>query len=382
MDKPRAAPDNSPITNGETPMKAAVLYEPNKPLVIEDVGVRKPRAREVLIRTTCAGLCHSDLHFMEGLYPHPLPAVLGHESAGIVEEVGEDVVYVKKGDRVITCLSVFCGVCDQCTSGRPAICTGVDVKLPPGVSDRMVWSKPGKIHQFLNMSSFAEQMLVHENAIVKIREDMPLDRAALIGCGVITGTGAVFNTAAVKPGETMVVIGCGGIGMAAINGGAIAGAGRIIAVDTNPQKLELALKLGATDAVNARDGDPVQQVIELTKGKVHHAFEAVGAKKTAEQAFQMLGPGGVATIIGMIPFGEKIELHGFDFLRGEKKIQGSSMGSNRFRTDMPRLIDHYMRGKLHLDELISARIKLSEINEGFANMKSGKVLRSVIMFDA
>ena len=227
-------------------MKAAVLYEPNKPLVIEDVGVRKPKSREVLIRTTCAGLCHSDLHFMEGLYPHPLPAVLGHESAGVVEEVGPDVTYVKKGDHVITCLSVFCGVCEQCTSGRPAICTGVDVKLPPGVSDRMVWSKPGKIHQFLNMSSFAEQMLVHENAIVKIREDMPLDRAALIGCGVITGTGAVFNTAGVKPGENVVVIGCGGIGMAAINGAAIAGAGRIIAVDTNPQKLAMALRLGTS----------------------------------------------------------------------------------------------------------------------------------------
>jgi S-(hydroxymethyl)glutathione dehydrogenase / alcohol dehydrogenase len=363
-------------------MKAAVLYEPNKPLVIEDVGVRKPKAREVLVRTVCAGLCHSDLHFMEGLYPHPLPAVLGHESAGVVEEVGSDVTYVKKGDHVISCLSVFCGVCEQCTSGRPAICTGVDVKLPPGVSDRMVWSKPDKIHQFLNLSSFAEQMLVHENALVKIREDMPLDRAALIGCGVVTGAGAVFNTAKVAPGETVVVIGCGGIGMAAINGAAIAGAGRIIAVDTNPQKLALALKLGATDAVNARDGDPVAQVQELTKGQVHHTFEAVGSKQTAEQAFQMLGPGGVATIIGMIPFGTKIELHGFDFLRGEKKIQGSSMGSNRFRTDMPRLIDHYLRGRLHLDEWISARIKLSEINEGFANMKSGKVLRSVIMFDA
>ncbi|HPG01433.1 MAG: Zn-dependent alcohol dehydrogenase [Hyphomicrobiales bacterium] len=363
-------------------MRAAVLYEPNRPLVIENVGVRKPKAREVLLRTACAGLCHSDLHFMEGLYPHPLPAVLGHESAGIVEEVGEDVTYVKKGDRVISCLSVFCGVCEQCTSGRPAICTGVDVKLPPGVSDRMVWSKPGKIHQFLNLSSFAEQMLVHENAIVKIREDMPLDRAALIGCGVITGTGAVFNTAGVKPGETMVVIGCGGIGMAAINGGAIAGAGRIIAVDTNPQKLAMALELGATDVVNARDGDPVAQVLELTKGGAHHTFEAVGAKATAEQAFKMLGFGGVATIIGMIPFGTNIELHGFDFLRGEKKIQGSSMGSNRFRTDMPRLIEHYLRGKLNLDKFISARIKLDEINDGFARMKSGEVLRSVIMFDA
>ena len=246
----------------------------------------------------------------------------------------------------------------------------------------MTWNKTGPIHQFLNMSSFAEQMLVHENAIVKIREDMPLDRAALIGCAVITGTGAVFNTAKVAPGETVVVIGCGGIGMAAINGAAIAGAGRIVAVDTNPVKLQLATKLGATDVVDARNGDPVAQVKELTNGQVHHAIEAVGSKSTAEQSFQMLGPGGVATIIGMIPFGTKIELHGFEFLRGEKKMQGSSMGSNRFRTDMPRLIEHYIRGRLHLDDWISARIKLAEINDGFANMKSGKVLRSVVMFDA
>jgi S-(hydroxymethyl)glutathione dehydrogenase/alcohol dehydrogenase len=363
-------------------MKAAVLHEVNKPLVIEEVGVRKPGPREVLLRTSCAGLCHSDLHFIEGLYPHPLPAVLGHESAGIVEEVGSDVTYVKKGDHVVTCLSVFCGTCEQCLSGRPAICTNTEVKLPPGVSTRMTWNKTGPIHQFLNMSSFAEQMLVHENALVKIRQDMPLDRAALIGCGVITGVGAIFNTAKVGPGETVVVIGCGGIGMAAINGAAIVGAGRIIAVDNNPVKLQLATKLGATDIVDVKNGDPVEQVKELTKGQVHHAIEAVGSKVTAEQAFQMLGPAGVATIIGMIPFGTKIELHGFEFLRGEKKIQGSSMGSNRFRIDMPRLVEHYLKGRLHLDDWISARIKLPEINDGFANMKAGKVLRSVIMFDA
>ena len=363
-------------------MKAAVLYEANKPLVIEDVGVKKPGPREVLIRTVAAGLCHSDLHYMEGLFPHPLPAVIGHESAGIVEQVGSDVTYVKKGDHVVTCLSVFCGTCEQCTSGRPAICTNTSVKLMPGVSERMTWSKPGRIHQFLNLSSFAEQMLVHENAIVKVREDMPLDRAALIGCAVVTGTGAIWNTAKVAPGETVVVIGCGGIGMSAINGAAIAGAGRIIAVDTNAVKLQLATKLGATDIVDPRNGDPVKQVLELTKGQVHHAIEAVGSKLTAEQSFQMLGPGGVATIVGMIPFGTKIELHGIDFLRGEKKMQGSSMGSNRFRVDMPRLIEHYLKGRLHLDDWISARIKLPEINEGFAQMKAGKTLRSVIMFDA
>jgi len=179
----------------------------------------------------------------------------------------------------------------------------------------------------------------------------------------------------------VVVIGCGGIGMSAINGAAIAGAGRIIAVDTNAARLQLATKLGATDIVDTRNGDPVKQVQEMTKGIVHHAIEAVGSKTTAEQSFQMLGTGGTATIVGMIPFGTKIELHGIDFLRGERKIQGSMMGSNRFRVDMPRLIEHYLKGRLQLDDWISHRIKLSEINEGFANMKNGSGLRSVVMFN-
>jgi S-(hydroxymethyl)glutathione dehydrogenase/alcohol dehydrogenase len=362
-------------------MKAAVLYEVNKPLVIEEISTKKPAAHEVLIRTAVAGLCHSDLHFMEGLYPHPLPAVLGHESAGIVEQVGSEVTYVKPGDHVVTCLSVFCGTCENCTTGRPAICTNTEVKLPPGVARRLEWDKPDQLHTFVNLSSFAEQMLVHENAIVKIREDMPLDRAALIGCGVITGFGAATNTAKVAPGETVAVIGCGGVGMAAINGAYVAGAARIIAVDTNPVKLQLATKLGATDLVNPNDGDPVEKIVEMTKGGVHHAIECLGLKKTAEQSFQMLAFGGTATIVGMVPFGEKIELHGFDFLR-ERKIQGSSMGSNRFRVDMPRLIELYMQGRLHLDDWISDRIKLEDINEGFKAMKEGKVVRSIIEFDA
>ena len=215
-------------------MKAAVLHEVNKPLVIEDISLQKPGPREVLIRTTVAGLCHSDLHFMEGLYPHPLPAVLGHESAGVVEQVGSDVNYVKPGGHVVTCLSVFCGTCDNCTTGRTVLCTDTTVKMLPGASNRLSWARSEKLNQFLNLSSFAEQMLVHENAIVKIRKDMPLELAALIGCGVITGYGAVVNTAKVTAGETVAVIGCGGVGMAAINGAEIAGAGRIIAVDTNP----------------------------------------------------------------------------------------------------------------------------------------------------
>ena len=163
-------------------MKAAVLYEPNTPLVIEEIGTRKPKAREVLIRTAVSGLCHSDLHFIEGLYPHPLPMVLGHEASGVVEQVGAEVTYLQPGDHVITCLSVFCGTCENCTAGRPVICTNTDVKLLPGQSDRLTWDKPQRLHTGMNLSAFAEQMLVHENAVVKIRKDMPLDRAACIGC--------------------------------------------------------------------------------------------------------------------------------------------------------------------------------------------------------
>ena len=363
-------------------MKAAVLHEVGKPLVIEDVDVKKPGPHEVLIRTAYAGLCHSDLHFIEGLYPHPLPMVLGHESAGIVDEVGSEVTYVKKGDHIITCLSVFCGTCENCTAGRPVICVNTDVKTLPGQARRLTM-KGNHLNTGFNLSSFAEMMLVHENAIVKIDKGFPLDRAALIGCGVITGFGAVVNTANVAPGETVAIIGCGGVGMAAVNGAAVAGAGRIFAVDTNPVKLQLAAKIGATDLINPRDGDPVERIRAALGGNpsdgVHHAIECLGTKQTAEQSFQMLRFGGTATIVGMVPFGTKIELHGFDFLR-EKRIQGSSMGSNRFRTDMPRLMEFYKRGKLHLDDFISAHIKLSEINEGFVNMKAGKVIRSVIDF--
>ncbi|MFN5714568.1 MAG: alcohol dehydrogenase catalytic domain-containing protein, partial [Bradyrhizobium sp.] len=282
-------------------MKAAVLHEVNQPLVIEDVSVPNPGPREVLIRTAVAGLCHSDLHFMEGLYPHPLPAVLGHESAGVVEKVGSDVNYVKPGDHVVTCLSVFCGTCDNCTTGRTVLCTDTTVKMLPGASNRLSWGRKEKLNQFLNLSSFAEQMLVHENAIVKIKKEMPLDLAALIGCGVITGYGA-GDLRAVDRGH--------------------ADAGRIIAIDTNPAKLQLATKLGATDIVDPARGDVVQQVRELTGGGVQHSFEVLGRKDTAEQAFAMLAAGGTATIVGMIPFGQKIELHGFDFLR-ERRIQGS-----------------------------------------------------------
>jgi len=359
-------------------MKAAVLREAGKPLEIEEVAIRKPGPHEVLIRTAAAGVCHSDLHFIEGSYTIPLPAVLGHESAGVVEAVGSEVRTVQPGDHVITCLSVFCGHCEDCLTGHMSLCRNPEVRT--AASPRL--TKDGApMTQFAQLSSFAEQMLIHEHACVPVRKDMPLDRAALIGCGVTTGVGAVIHTSKVRPGETVAVIGCGGVGLAAINGAAIAGAGRIIAIDAQPSKGNLVRAFGATDFIDASKDDPVQAVADLTGGGVHHSFEAIGLAKTAEQAFAMLRPGGTANIIGMIPAGHTISLPGWAFLT-EKRIQGSSMGSNRFPIDMPRLVDFYLAGKLKLDEMISRRIRLEDVNEAFAEMKTGQIARSVIVFDA
>lgn len=361
-------------------MKAAVVWEAGRPMTIEDVQVSKPGPREVLVRTAYAGVCHSDLHFIDGTYAYPMPYVPGHESSGIVEAVGEDVTYVRKGDHVVTCLSVFCGCCPQCVTGRPNLCESVDVKLPPGKAERL-WMNGKLVHQFSNLSSFAEQMLVHENAVVKIDPDLPLDRAALVGCGVLTGVGAVIHAAKVKPGSTVAVIGCGGVGLSVVSGAILAGAGRVIAIDMLPSKLELARQLGATDTIDASQVDAVSAVMEMTKGGVPFAFEALGMKKTAEQAFAMLKPGGVATILGMFKPGMKLEFDGSMFIK-DRRIQGSSMGSNQFRVDIPNLLDFYKQGRLKLDHLISDRIALSQINQAFDNLRTGAPVRQVIDMSA
>jgi S-(hydroxymethyl)glutathione dehydrogenase/alcohol dehydrogenase len=359
-------------------MKAAIFHGVGQPMSIEEVEIDKPGRREVLMRPQVVGLCHSDLHFIEGKYPTPVPAVLGHEAAGIVEAVGEDVTHVKPGDHVVSCLSVFCGHCEFCSTGRPVLCSNTAVKMPPGVAKRLRW-KGQHLNQFLNLSAFAEQMLVHENAIVKVREDMPLDLAALLGCGVLTGYGCVAHSARVEPGSFVAVLGCGGIGLSTISAARLAGAGRIIAIDKDPSKLDMARLFGATDGVDGGDAERVAKVIEMTAGGVHHAIECVGLKQTAEDAFRMLRAGGTATIVGMIPLGTKIELHGFDFLR-ERRIQGSLMGSNHFRVDIPRLVDFHLQGRLQLDKMISSRLRLEQINEGFAALQRGGIARSVIEF--
>ena len=360
-------------------MKAAVLREVDRPLEVEEVRIDKPGAREVLVRTGATGVCHSDLHFIEGKYAITMPAILGHEAAGTVEAVGEQVSYVRPGDRVILCLSVFCGHCEMCLSGRPVLCSKTDVVRTPQEPPRLSQGDT-PLTQFALLGSFAEQMLVHEHSVVKVREDIPFEQLALIGCGVTTGLGAALNTAKVEPGSTVAVIGCGGVGLNCIQGAALAGALRIIAVDAVETKLTLAQDFGATDVVDASGGAVAEKIRNLTDGGVDYSFEAIGKKETAEQAFEILRPGGTATIIGMIPRGTKIELDGASFLR-ERKIQGSSMGSNRFRTDMPRYIEFYRQGRLKLDQLVSQRMKLSQVNQAFEDMKQGHVARSVITFD-
>jgi S-(hydroxymethyl)glutathione dehydrogenase/alcohol dehydrogenase len=358
---------------------AAILRECPGTLTVEDVGIDSPGPHEVLIRTVATGLCHSDLHFIEGKYRIGCPALLGHESAGVVERVGDQVGYVAPGDHVITCMSAFCGECEMCLCGRPALCRSPAVHGRGKDAPPRITLDGAPVLQFAGLGSFAAQLLVHERALVKIDQAVPLDRAALLGCGVTTGLGAVFNTAQVRPGTSVAVFGCGGIGLNAIQGARLSGATRIIAVDTVDAKLELARELGATQTVNPTRGDPVEEVVALTGGGVHYSFEAVGLKETAEQAFRALRPGGTATVIGMIQPGVMIEIPGTDLLK-EKRLQGSIMGSNRFRIDMPAYIDLYLQGKLKLDELLSAHIDLAEINEGFGQLKTGAVTRSVIMF--
>jgi S-(hydroxymethyl)glutathione dehydrogenase / alcohol dehydrogenase len=361
-------------------MKAAVFHAPNQPLTIEQVDIDDPQEHEVLVRTAASGVCHSDLHFVEGLYPLPGPAILGHEAAGVVEKVGKAVTYLKPGDHVIACTSVFCGYCEECMSGHPNRCTNRQA-AQRGKDDKPRLSQNGNpIRQFADLSTYAEKMLLHENALVKIIDEMPLDRAALIGCGVTTGVGAVLNTAKIEPGCTVAVFGCGGVGISAIQGARIGGARRIIAVDQFENKLAMAKRFGATDTIDASHTDALKEIRSMTGGGVDYAFEAVGLKKLAEQCFDATKPGGTAVIIGMIPVGQKVEIDGPRLLT-ERTLKGTNMGSNRFRIDMPRYIDFYLQGRLNLDDMVSKRAKLENINDAFAAMKRGEVARTVLMFE-
>lgn len=358
-------------------MRAAVLFSSPGRLSIEDVTLDEPRRDEVVVKLHATGLCHSDLHVLHGSGIEG-PTVLGHEGAGVVVSAGSDVTYVKPGDRVISCPTGFCGRCEFCLAGRPTLCL-----------DQASLRRTGRIQlgdsgapclQFAGLSTFAEEMLVHENNLVKIDDDIPLESAALVGCGVATGVGAVLRTAQVRPGSNVAVIGCGGIGLNCIQGAVIAGANRIVAIDINDGKLQLASEFGATDLINNSTGDAPAQLRDLLAGLdgVDYSFEAIGRKETFELAFELLRPGGTATLCGVTQ--DVIELPGLHFLR-ERRIQGCFMGSVRFRQDLPFFLDLYRLGRLKLDELVSNRLPLEDINLGYDAIADGSIARSVVVFD-
>jgi S-(hydroxymethyl)glutathione dehydrogenase/alcohol dehydrogenase len=359
--------------------RAAILREAGRPLSVEPILIDRPGPREVLIRTAACGLCRSDLHFIDGAFPHPMPTIPGHEASGVVEAVGDGVISVKPGDHVVTFLTVFCGACEYCVSGRPSLCNSPATRRPADAAPRLSLEDGTPLAPFLNLSAFAERMLVHENACVAIDPAMPLDRAALLGCAVITGAGSVFNDSCLSPGESIAVIGAGGIGLAAINAARIAGAGLILALDPTPEKRELAMRMGATHALDPTADDIVKQIVKLTGGGVHYAIEAVGRPATAELAWNILRRGGTATILGMIAPGQSVSLPGPTFLTG-KKIQGSLLGSSRFPIDLPRLVRMYLDGLLDLDTMVSERITLDQVNEGFDRLRRGDGARSVMVF--
>ena len=362
-------------------MKAAVMRANHAPLEIEDVEIDAPGPGEVLLETAASGICHSDLHVIEGSLPMPPPCVLGHEPAGVVEAVGEGVTDFAPGDHVIGCLTRWCGVCRFCTGGRPYLCPEQFAGRPEGSKPRLRTPGGDPILQFANLSSFAEKMLCPERNLVKIRDDVPLDRASLIGCGVTTGLGAALNTVHVPAGASVVVIGCGGVGLAAVQGARIVGAGKIVAVDAKAWTFELAEKLGATHCIDATDGDPVAAVHALTGGGADFVFECIGLTPTVQQALAMTARGGTAVLVGVVPMTEQVPIFASDLTLQEKKLVGSYMGSNRFRFDMPKYLDFYADGRLHLDEMISARIALDQVNEAFEAMRKGEAARQVIVFD-
>ncbi|KQS03680.1 alcohol dehydrogenase [Sphingomonas sp. Leaf357] len=362
-------------------MKAAILHQPGTPLTIEDVTLGDPGPFEIRLRTVASGLCHSDLSIIDGHMPWRFPALMGHEAAGVVEAVGASVTRIKVGDHVVTSPSAYCGACEDCLGGHMSLCETPGNRRAKGAPPKIALGS-ATVFPFFELGGFAEAMLIHERNCVAIRKDMPLDRAALLGCAVTTGFGAVARSAKVQLGETVAVIGCGGVGLATINAAAVAGASRIIAIDRVAAKLDAAIQMGATDIVDASTTDAVEAVRELTRGGVHHAIEAIGLKATIEQAFAMLRRGGTATILGIPPQGVKLELAAMDFF-GEKKIQGSLMGSNQFPVDIPRYVDLYLQGRMKLDELISRRISLTDINTAFDEMRGATVIaRSVIEFPA
>ena len=362
-------------------MKAAVLYEEFQPLVVEELDLEGPRSGEVLVKLAASGVCHSDLHYIKGVREHPMPVVLGHEGAGTVEEVGPNVTYARPGDHVVLSFVPTCGRCSYCVNGRHNLCEaryGLRGSLPDGT--RRLRKGDQEIYHFNGLSTFGERAVVPEDSLVLVREDAPLDKVALIGCGVPTGVGAAIHTAKVQPGSKVVVIGTGGVGLNVVQGSALAGAETIIAVDIRGPKLEHALQFGATHLVNGATEDVAERVRDITNGEMaDYAFEVIGSVEAIYQALHTTRRGGTTVIVGVAPTGAQLTIDP-DFLHQDRVLMGCTYGSCYPRADMPMLVDLYMSGKLKLDELISRTFPLEEINTAFDLLDRGEVARSIIRY--
>ncbi len=364
--------------------RAAVLFEAGQILEVREVDVQDPGPGEVRIQMVAGGVCHSDLHVMTGHLSAPLPAILGHEGAGIVHDVGAGVTSLRPGDHVIPLWRLSCGECEYCTGGRPALCAaGTEIRWSGRLLDGTSRFKLDglEIKHFAGVSSFSNYTVVPEKAILKIPDDLPLELAALLGCAVITGWGAVINAAQVRPGRTVAVFGTGGVGINVVQGAVLAGAQKIIAVDLLESRLNHAKDFGATHVVNPADGDPVEQVRDLTGGRgVDYAFEVVGLPVTMRQAYDCLAKRGVAMIVGVSPTTAEVTVPSLSLVYDERVLTGSLYGSAAPKTDIPRMIDLYRAGNLKLDELLSRSYPIEEINQAYDALQSGETLRSVVTF--
>ena len=359
----------------------AVLDDGSDELVVTEIDVDSPGPREVAVRTLATGLCHSDLHYLDGVLTRPRPVLLGHEAVGVVEAVGPGVESVAVGDHVVTCLVVGCGTCPRCEQGEPFVCSNPNAtRRPSGERARHLTADGRAIGTMANIGSFTDRMLVDERAVVRVPASMPPTLAAIVGCAVVTGLGAVFNVARVRPTDSVAVIGCGGVGLNVVQGARIAGASRIVAVDVSTSKLELAQKLGATDTIDATQVDPVEALRSLTGEGVDHAFEVIGRPDTARQAFEMAAPGRRAYIVGVFADDAQLQLPALP-LRRAKSLVGVFMGGTRPRVDIPRYIELWERGLLDLESMVSDVISLDQVNDGFAALTRGEVARAVISFD-
>ena len=367
-------------------VKAAVMTGIDQPLEIrDDVEVEAPRAGEVKVRLGASGVCHSDLSMQNGTMMAATPIVLGHEGAGVVEEVGEGVTTLAPGDHVVISWVPQCGTCFFCQKGQPQLCETANVALASGGlldgSTRFT-SQGAPMFQMASSGTFSEVSIIPAIGAVKIDPDVDMKIAALIGCGVLTGTGAALNTADIKPGDTVAVVGCGGVGLNVIQGARIAGAGEIIAIDMNETKLQMAKDFGATASVNASQGDPVSQVMSMTAQRgADVAFEVIGLQQTIDQTITMVRRGGQAILVGVPKMDAIVNIPAFfGVVLAEKTIKGCWYGSSDVQRDVPRLLELYKKGELKLDELISRTITLDEVNDAFDAMKTGEVARSVIQY--